>query len=313
MKKFSLVGAAGYIAPRHFKAIKNNSCELLTAFDPNDSVGVLDSYFPNAKFFTEFEIYDRQLDELSRTENKIDYISICSPNYLHDSHIRYALRNNCDAICEKPLVLNPQELDSLVQLERETGRKLNTVLQLRLHNSINNIREEVLSDPSEKIYDVDLTYITSRGDWYLQSWKGAQEKSGGVAANIGVHFFDMLHYLFGKLKTNKLHLRNSTKSAGYLEYERARVRWFLSIDYNDLPLEVKESGGRTFRSISIDGKEIEFSGGFSDLHDRCYEEVLKGNGCGVEEARSSIEALAEIREMTISSESQCKHPFIEKR
>src|SRR5690606_17268268 len=247
MKNFALVGAAGYIAPRHMQAIKATGNKLVAALDKNDSVGVIDSYYPDADFFTEFERFDRHLDKLRRSNHpdKVDYVSICSPNYLHDSHMRFALRSGADAICEKPLVLNPWNIDGLVELEKDTGRKVNTILQLRVHPAIIALREKVQSEARTSKHEVDLTYITSRGHWYLQSWKGDVKKSGGIATNIGVHFFDMLHFIFGALQDNVVHLAEDTKAAGYLEYERARVRWFLSVDVEDVPAGPRSAGQRT--------------------------------------------------------------------
>lgn len=312
MKHFALIGAAGYVAPRHMKAISATGNMLVAALDPSDSVGVLDSYAPEAHFFTEFERFDRHLDKLHRTnaDQKIDYVSICSPNYLHDSHMRFALRAGADAICEKPLVLNPWNIDGLAEIERDTGRRIHTILQLRLHPAIKALREQVASGKKGSKYDVDLTYITSRGRWYLQSWKAIEEKSGGIATNIGVHFYDMLHYLFGNLQENHVHMRDGMKASGYLEYEHARVRWFLSIDANDLPENVLSDGGRTFRSITVNGEEIEFSGGFTDLHTRSYEEIIAGNGFGLEENRVAIETVAEIRNKAITPNASEIHPFV---
>ncbi|MEW9570434.1 Gfo/Idh/MocA family protein [Rhodanobacter sp. Si-c] len=296
-KNFALIGAAGYIAPRHMQAIKATGNRLLAAFDPNDSVGVIDSHFPDADFFTEFERFDRHVDLRRRAGNggQIDYVSICSPNYLHDSHMRFALRSGAHAICEKPLVLNPWNIDGLLEIERETGKHVNTILQLRLHPAIIALRERVRREQRSTKHEVELAYVTSRGHWYLQSWKGDSKKSGGIATNIGVHFFDMLHYIFGELQTNLVHQRNDTKAAGYLEYENARVRWFLSVDIEDVPTLLRESGQRTYRSITVDGEEIEFSGGFADLHNRSYEEILAGRGFGLEENRTAIETVATIR------------------
>ena len=308
-KKFGLIGAAGYIAPKHMAAIKFTGNNLIAAFDPNDSVGILDSYFPNTNFFTEFERFDRYVDKCRRKNVEIKYISICSPNYLHDSHIRFVLRSEADAICEKPLVLNPWNIDSLGYYEKETGKKVYTILQLRLHPSIINLKKQIEDTPNDKKFDVDLTYVTSRGSWYLQSWKGEQKKSGGIATNIGIHFFDMLHFVFGKLQDNRVSLRKDTKASGYLEYERARVRWFLSIDYNDIPKIVQKKGNRTFRSITVNGKEIEFSDGFSELHNLSYREILKGNGFDLEENRVAIETVSEIRTGGIKK-IQDKHPLI---
>jgi UDP-N-acetyl-2-amino-2-deoxyglucuronate dehydrogenase len=314
MKNFALVGAAGYIAPRHMKAIKDTGNVLVAAFDPNDSVGIIDSHFPNAEFFTEFERFDRHVDKLRRSDanSRIDYVSICSPNYLHDSHMRFALRSGADAICEKPLVLNPWNIDGLLEIERDTGHKVNTILQLRVHPSIVALREKVRSLKSSTKHEVDLTYITSRGHWYLQSWKGDVKKSGGIATNIGVHFFDMLHFIFGELQQNIVHHNEDTKAGGYLEYEHARVRWFLSVDYDDVPEAQKQSGQRTYRSITVDGDEIEFSGGFTDLHTISYKEILAGNGFGLEENRVAISTVAAIRTAVPAGLSGDYHPFLKK-
>lgn len=297
MKNFGLIGAAGYIAPRHMQAIKATGNNLVAALDPNDSVGIIDNYFPEADFFTEFERFDRHLDKLNRAQNdkRVHFISICSPNYLHDSHIRFALRTGADAICEKPLVTNPWNIDGLLEMEKATGRRVNTVLQLRLHPAIIALRERVKTEQRATKHEVDLTYVTSRGNWYLQSWKGEVKKSGGIATNIGVHFFDMLHFIFGKLQTNVVHYASDTKAGGFLEYENARVRWFLSIDPRDVPASQADAGQRTYRSIVVDGEEVEFSGGFTDLHVRSYEEILAGNGFGLEANRAAIETVAEIR------------------
>ena len=310
MKRFGLIGAAGYIAPRHMMAIRETGGDLVAALDPSDSVGIMDSHFPEADFFTEFERFDRHIDKLRRSNLGVDYVSIASPNYLHDSHIRFALRSGADAICEKPLVLNPWNIDSLKGIEEDTGRKVNTILQLRLHPSILALRDRVRFGYSDTKYDVDLTYITSRGSWYLQSWKGNPDKSGGIATNIGVHFYDMLHFAFGALQENIVHLATPTKAAGYLEYERARVRWFLSIDVNDVPDAERAQGKRTFRAITVNGENIEFSDGFTDLHTRSYEEILAGNGFGLDENRVAIETVAGIREASISALGE-RHPFIE--
>lgn len=309
MKRFALIGAAGYIAPRHMSAIRDTGHTLVAALDPNDSVGIIDSYFPDADFFTEFERFDRHIDKRRREGNGVDYVSICSPNYLHDSHMRFALRSGADAICEKPLVLNPWNIDGLLDFEADTGRKVNTILQLRVHPAIVALREQITSAVRDGKHEVDLTYITSRGHWYLQSWKGNEDKSGGIATNIGVHFFDMLNYLFGSLQENQVHLNAPTRAAGYLEYERARVRWFLSCDLQDVPKSAREQGQRTYRSIAVDGQEIEFSGGFTDLHNRSYEEILAGRGFGLEENRVAIETVAHIRNAAVGSSGE-KHPFV---
>jgi UDP-N-acetyl-2-amino-2-deoxyglucuronate dehydrogenase len=295
MKRFALIGAAGFIAPRHLKAIKETGNELVAALDKHDNVGILDSYFPAADFFVEFERFDRHLDKIKRKGNPVDYVSICSPNYLHDSHIRFALRYGANAICEKPLVLNPWNVDALAEIEQETGKKINTILQLRLHPSIIALREKVLSGPKDKIYDVDLQYMTSRGNWYNASWKGELSKSGGVATNIGIHFFDMLIWIFGSAKKVNVTSMDDYHASGVLELERANVKWFLSINYDHIPEQIRKAGKRTYRSLVMEGEEIEFSDGFTDLHTKSYEEILKGNGFGLEEARASIELVHSIR------------------
>lgn len=312
MKNFAMIGAAGYIAPRHMQAIKSTQNQLVAALDPNDSVGIIDSYFPDADFFTEFERFDRHLDKLRRSgdSKKVDFVSICSPNYLHDSHMRFALRSGANAICEKPLVLNPWNIDGLLDIEKDTGNKVNTILQLRVHPSIVALREKVMSEKRDTKHDVDLTYITSRGHWYLQSWKGDEKKSGGIATNIGVHFYDMLHFIFGELQENVVHHSDATSAAGYLEYEKARVRWFLSVDYKYVPQSAKENGMRTYRSITVDGEEIEFSGGFTDLHNRSYEEILAGRGFGLEENRVAIETVSHIRNAAPAGLVGSYHPFL---
>lgn len=312
MKRFALIGAAGYIAPRHMKAIKETGNDLVAAMDTNDSVGIIDSHFPDADFFTEFERFDRHIDKIRRAGEGVDFMSIASPNYLHDSHMRFALRSGAHAICEKPIVLNPWNIDGLLDIERETGNKINTILQLRLHPAIIALKEKIAAAPKDKKHEVDLTYITSRGHWYLQSWKGDEKKSGGIATNIGVHFYDMLHFLFGELQQNDVHLREDTKSSGYLEYEHARVRWFLSVDYQDVPEAVKATGQRTYRSITVDGEEIEFSGGFTDLHTVSYQEILAGRGFGLEENRVAIETVANIRTAKILENPSAVHPFVVK-
>ncbi len=294
-KNFAIIGVAGYIAVRHLKAIKETHNLLLAALDKFDSVGFIDNYFPDADFFVEFERFDRHIDKLKRKGKKVDYVSICSPNYLHDSHIRFALRNDVDAICEKPVVLNPWNIDAIQSFEKETGRKVYNILQLRLHPSIIALKKRIDEGPSDKVYDIDLSYITSRGNWYYFSWKGDEQKSGGIATNIGVHFFDMLTWIFGGVKTNTVQVLKANKAAGYLELEKARVRWFMSIDYNDVPAAYKEKGQRTFRSITVDGDELEFSGGFTDLHTQTYQNILAGKGFGLEEARTSIETVYDIR------------------
>lgn len=294
-KNFGLIGVAGYIAIRHLKAIKDTGNNLLASLDKFDCVGLIDGFFPESDFFVEFERFDRHFDKLKRNGTKIDFVSICSPNYLHDSHIRFALRHQAEAICEKPIVLNPWNVDALQEIENETGRKIYTVLQLRLHPKIIELREKIKNGPKGKVYNIDLSYITSRGNWYFISWKGDIQKSGGVATNIGIHFFDMLGWIFGDTSKIIVHLSESNRSAGYLELENAKVRWFLSLDYNDLPASAREKGQRTFRSIVVDGEEIEFSEGFSDLHTLTYQEILKGNGFRLDDARQSVITAFTIR------------------
>lgn len=309
MKNFALIGAAGYIAPRHMKAIKDTGNDLVAAFDPNDSVGIMDSYFPQAAFFTEFERFDRHVDKLRRQGGKIDYVSICSPNYLHDAHMRFALRNDADAICEKPIVLNPWNIDALQEIERETGNRIYTILQLRLHESIIALKKKVENDPSDKIYEFDLTYQTSRGNWYYTSWKGDVAKSGGIATNIGVHFFDMLGWIFGKVKENIVHIHTHDRAAGLLEFERARVRWFLSIEYDTIPQNIKSSGKRTYRSMEVDGQQIEFSDGFTELHTTSYQDILSGDGFRIDASRQAIEIVHDIRTKTAIGLQGDYHPF----
>ncbi|MFC2101568.1 Gfo/Idh/MocA family oxidoreductase [Bacteroidota bacterium] len=300
---FALIGAAGYIAPRHMKAIKETGNNLLAALDPYDGVGIMDSYFPNADFFIEPERFDRHLDKLRRlaksknrlSDRKVDYVSICSPNYMHDAHIRLALRNDAHAICEKPIVLNPWNVDALKTLEKESGKQVYTILQLRHHPAILALKEKIEKGPKDRIHDIDLTYITSRGKWYHRSWKGNQEKSGGIGTNIGVHFFDMLSWIFGDVKENHVHLLTESRAAGLLELKHARVRWFLSLESGDLPVESKKNGKPTHRSLSIDGEEFEFSDGFTDLHTISYNEILAGKGYGLKDARASINIVYSIR------------------
>lgn len=295
MKNFALIGAAGFVAPRHMKAIKETGNNLVAALDKHDNVGVLDSYFPNADFFTEFERFDRHLDKLKRKGQSVDYVSICSPNYLHDSHIRFALKHGADAICEKPLVLNPWNVDALAEIEKETGRKIFTILQLRLHPTLIALRDKIQNGPKDKVYDVDLRYITSRGNWYHRSWKGENTKSGGIATNIGIHFFDMLIWIFGGVKVNEVKIHEEDYAEGYLELEKARVNWFLSVNYDHIPDQIKKSGKRTFRSLTIEDEELEFSEGFTDLHTLSYQEILKGNGFRIGDARPSINVTHGLR------------------
>lgn len=312
MKKFGLIGVAGYIAPRHLRAIKDTGNVLMCALDPYDGVGIMDSYFPEANFFTEFERYDRHVDKLRRRGEALDFISICSPNYLHDSHIRFGLRNGADVICEKPLVLNPWNVDALEEIQKETGKKVYNILQLRLHSSIialkQKIQKEIEENPN-KIFDVDLTYITSRGNWYFISWKGDVAKSGGVATNIGIHFFDMLSWIFGEAKQSYTHILNADVASGFLELKHARVRWFLSVNANYLPQVALEANKRTFRWISVNGDEVEFSEGFTDLHTESYKDILAGGGFGLQDAKNSINMVHVIRNAKPLGLMGEYHPF----
>jgi UDP-N-acetyl-2-amino-2-deoxyglucuronate dehydrogenase len=308
MKTYGLIGAAGYIAPRHMRAMADTGGKLVVAYDPNDSVGIMDSHFPDAEFFTEFELFDRHIDALRRGDRKIDYMAVCSPNYLHDAHCRFALRSGADVICEKPLVLNPENIDELAETERITGRRISTILQLRLHPAIKALRERFAN--SNKRHKVELTYIASRGRWYHSSWKGDDGKSGGLATNIGVHFFDMLSFVFGPASRNEAHLREAERAAGSLECERADISWFLSLDRNDLPEDVRGKK-TTFRSITVDGEEVEFSEGFTDLHTRSYEEIVAGRGFGLEEVRPSIDIVSTFRNAPIVS-SNGLHEFAQR-
>jgi len=315
-KNFALIGASGYIAPRHMKAIKETNNELVVSYDPYDGIGIMDSNFPQADFFTEAERFEDFLTSWSRDNGKkLDYIAIASPNYLHKSHIRLALQNGADAICEKPLVLNPTDIDALKLVEKETGKKVYNILQLRLHQSIIDLKEKVakeLKSNPNKMYEIDLTYLTSRGKWYFESWKGKEEKSGGIASNIGVHFYDMLTWIFGEVEENVVHIKTADCNAGSFKLRNANVRWFLSVNYDYIPQEIRDSGMRTYRSITVDGEEIEFSGGFTDLHTRSYEEILKGNGFGLDEAYGSIETVSTIRRLPAIGLKGNYHPFCKK-
>lgn len=314
MKNFALIGAAGYIAPRHLRAIRDTGNNLVAAMDINDSVGVMDSHFPDAEFFTEFEDFTAFVEDQALQGNTLDYISICSPNYLHVPHMKYALKNGIDVICEKPLVLRSEDLNVLKEYEQKYGARVNSILQLRLHPSIIALKEKVADAPSTKVFDVDLTYMTSRGKWYMKSWKGFDHKSGGVATNIGVHFYDMLHFIFGELKSNEVHFRNEKTASGFLVYERARVKWFLSIDSKNLPENAVKGEKLTYRSIIInDGantEELEFSAGFTDLHTQSYQNVLAGNGFGIDENRIAIETVENIRVQSIVEAGQNAHPLL---
>lgn len=312
MKNFAIIGVGGYIAPRHLKAIKETGNRLVAALDVNDSVGILDRFFPDVPFFTEFERFDRYAEKLRRQspDKRIDYVTVCSPNYLHDAHIRFALRIGAHAICEKPLVLNPWNLDALQEMERESGCRVKTILQLRVHPSLVALRETLSQESRVDKHEVSLTYITSRGPWYMSSWKGNLERSGGVATNIGIHFFDLLIWLFGDVVSNEVHYADGHKTGGYIELERARVRWFLSIDRNDLPETASSCGLTTFRSITVDGKEVEFSEGFTDLHTVVYQETLVGSGFGLEDARPAISLAHDIRIARAVGVSEHSHQFL---
>jgi UDP-N-acetyl-2-amino-2-deoxyglucuronate dehydrogenase len=309
VRNFALIGAAGYVAPRHMRAIKAVGGDLKVAFDPSDSVGVIDSHFPDAHFFTEFERFDRHIDKMSRRGGGIDYVSICSPNYLHDAHCRFALRSNADAICEKPLVLNPWNLDGLQEMEQRTARKVSTILQLRLHPAIKALKDKIAADQRNQ-FDIDLTYITSRGRWYHASWKGDEAKSGGVATNIGIHFFDMLAFVFGAPAINVVHLRDASRAAGFLVCGRASIRWFLSVDRNDLPAAAE--GKTTYRSITIDEEQFEFSDGFGDLHTRSYEEILAGRGFTLDDVRPSVGIVSHFRQAPLEPNRGERHPLVER-
>ncbi len=312
-KNFALIGAAGYIAPRHMQAIKDTGNQLVAAMDPSDSVGILDRYFNDVDFFTEFERFDRHIEKLRRLNagNEIDYVSICSPNYLHDSHMRFALRAGADAICEKPLVMNPWNLEALEEIERESGHKIYNILQLRAHPAIKALKQKTQESKPKTKVNIDLSYITSRGKWYQYSWKGNNEKSGGVATNIGIHFFDMLMWVYGKPQHSEVHLADFQKMSGFVELENANVRWLLSVDKNDLPKQAVEDGRSTFRSILVNGQEIEFSGGFTDLHTEVYVDILSGKGYGISDARPSIELVHDIRHSALVTPSgDRKHPLL---
>lgn len=299
MKNFVLIGAGGYIAPRHMRAIKDTDNKLIAALDKNDSVGILDSYFPEADFFTEFERFDRHVEKLKRNGNKIDYVSVCSPNYLHDAHIRFGLRVGADVICEKPVVLNPWNIDALMEIEKETGNHIYTILQLRLHPAIIELKNKIASMPAGKKHKVELNYITSRGHWYSASWKGDIQKSGGIATNIGVHFFDMLMWIFGDVKENIVTQHSPETASGHLELENASVDWSLSIDAKSLPEDIRASGKRTYRTLSIDGDSFEFSDGFTELHTQSYAEIIAGRGFPISETRKAIDLVHQIRNYKI--------------
>ena len=313
MKNFAITGVGGYIAPRHLQAIRDTGNRLLAALDPHDAVGILDRYFDDVAYFREFERFDRYVEKQRRKgeSERVHFVSICSPNYLHDAHIRFALRVGADAICEKPLVLNPWNLDALAELEVETGRRVFNILQLRVHPSIVALKQRVASRTGGRPLAIDLTYITSRGNWYFTSWKGDQDKSGGIATNIGVHFFDMLAWVFGPVRSAELHLSEPQRVAGMLELERARVRWFLSVDKRDLPEEVQARKRTTYRSLTLDGEEVEFSDGFAELHTQVYRDILAGRGFGIEDARPSIEMVHRLRTSpVVRSAPELTHPYV---
>src|SRR5690554_2648447 len=309
MKRFALIGSAGYIAERHMKAIKETGNDLICATDHFDVMGRMDSYFPDAEFFLEIENLDKYMDDMRREGSPIDYVTICTPNYMHPSHIRLALRNGANAICEKPLVIYPEDIHVIKDIENETGKKVNTILQLRYHPAIVALKKEI-DEAGDKIFDVDLCYITTRGKWYLKSWKGDVQKSGGVATNIGIHFFDMITWIFGDVRQNIVHHYGPDKAAGFLQLDKARVRWFLSLDYHDLPEAATGKAMRTYRSITVDGKEIEFSGGFTDLHTVTYQNILGGNGFGIDDARESIELTDFVRNAKPVGRQGDYHPFL---
>ena len=311
MKNFAVIGAAGYIAPRHFQAIKMTKNNLAVAMDVNDSVGVIDSYFPKAEFFTEFEDFSKYIDKLTTLGKQVDYIVVCSPNFCHVKHIEFGLERGIDVICEKPLVLCSKELETLIALERSYGAKVYSILQLRLHPSIIALRQKVQTAPKNKIFDLDLTYITSRGKWYLRSWKGSDQKSGGLSTNIGVHFYDMLHHIFGEVKHNEVHFRDKRSASGYLEYERARVKWFLSINSENLPSEAIAENKMTYRSIIIGDRELEFSSGFTDLHVQSYQSILVGDGFGISENRAAIKTVERIRNQAVVNAANKAHSLLE--
>jgi UDP-N-acetyl-2-amino-2-deoxyglucuronate dehydrogenase len=314
-KNFAIIGIGGYVAPRHLNAIKETGNHLVASCDKTDSVGIIDSYFDDAAFFVEFERFDRHAEKLIRKgeNDRLHYISICSPNYLHDAHVRFALRIGADTICEKPLVLNPWNLDALEEIEHATGKKVYNVLQLRVHPSIIALKKKIDEEKSEKKYSIDLTYITSRGNWYFHSWKGDIHKSGGIATNIGIHFFDLLLWVFGNMEYSEVHYADAKKVGGYLQLKKANVRWFLSLDKNDLPTKAVKEGLRTYRSILVNGNEIEFSGGFTDLHTLVYKDILSGKGFGLKDARPSINLVYSIRNSKpVGIKSSFGHPVLKK-
>jgi len=309
MKNFAILGVGGYIAPRHIQAINDTGNRTVTAMDVNDSVGILDRYTQDVEFFKDFERFESHIDSLKGTEKQVDFISICSPNHLHASHMKFALKNGCHAICEKPLVLNEADIDELKLYEIKYGKKINTVLQLRVHDSIIELRNKVSKNPKEK-YEVELTYLTSRGPWFHESWKGITQKSGGLTSNIGIHFFDMLTWIFGDLKKNELHLSSNLMASGYMELEKANVKWVLSVDRKYLPQSAIDKNMTTYRSITVDGDEIEFSGGFTDLHTKVYKEAVAGNGYGLEDARTAVRIVDQLRSQSPMGVQHNSHEMI---
>lgn len=311
VKRFALIGVGGYIAPRHMQAIKDTGNVMVACLDKNDSVGIIDTYFPDADFFTEFERFDRHIEKLRREKGqKIDYVSICSPNYLHDAHVRFALRIGADAICEKPLVLNPWNVDALEEIAEEKGRNVFAILQLRIHPTMVKLKAQIDESPRDRKHDIDLAYITARGHWYMVSWKGDIGKSGGIATNIGIHFFDVLQWIFGKVEYNIVHVDEPNKTAGLLELEKARVRWFLSLDRHDLPVQPDDDKPKTHRSITIDGDEIEFSDGFANLHTKNYQDILNGKGFNIQDAKPAIEIVSTIRHTKPTGLKGDYHPLL---
>jgi UDP-N-acetyl-2-amino-2-deoxyglucuronate dehydrogenase len=312
MKNFALIGAAGYIAERHLRAVKETENRIIAATDAFDVMGRMDSYFPDAEFFLDIEKFEKYIALQKGSGQQVDYMSICLPNYLHAQHIQLALRNQANAICEKPLVLYPEDIEAIENAELSSGKKVYNILQLRLHPTIIALRERIKNGPADKMYDIDLTYITSRGKWYYKSWKGDITKSGGVATNIGIHFFDMLSWIFGEVKESTVHVYDADKAAGFLQLENARVRWYLSLDNNDIPEQAKQKGLRTYRSINIEGEEVEFSGGFTDLHTQTYTNILNGGGFGIKDAKPCILLTHQIRNAKPQGLKGDYHPFVKK-
>ncbi len=309
MRNFILIGAAGFVAPRHMRAIAETGNQLLAAFDPNDSVGIIDSYFPEASFFTEFERFDRHIEKLKLSGTSIDYLSVCSPNYLHDAHIRFGLRHDAHVICEKPLVINPWNVDALERVAADSKGSAYTILQLRLHDEVRRLKKQIDAAGPDANFDVELTYITSRGNWYYTSWKGDEEKSGGIMINIGVHFFDMLLWLFGNVQKVEIHRRSHDSASGYFKFAKARVRWFLGINDDYLPEEIKQSGQRTYRILKFNDDAFDFSKGFEGLHTKSYEHILNGEGFLISEAKPAIDLLYKMRKSPLTTDHTHAHPM----